>query len=270
MTLANILCLGSSYTARYASDNFSTKTHFHFLSRHIGKYSNLSYLNSLHFPKKLLFILDTIPPAENTNQKPFYFDIIRNLIAKDKNIPYIHISSTSVFPKHHKKNEKKIPVYNENSIALPDTEIGKRRLLWEKNIKHYYPQAKILRSTGIYGPKEGRSIIEKFQNGNFSRAQQGNCFVSRIHVHDIIRLAFAMAYDKTSPSLVHAVDEATVPYQILFSFIEKELKITLPDLSWRKTNPLPKGRIIQSLHAKKLLKGVYSFPSYKEGFRAII
>ena len=156
-------------------------------------------------------------------------------------------------------------VFDEKSKPFPETERGQKRLQSEMAIRQLYPRAKILRSTGIYGP--GRSLAEAFQAGDFARAKCGNRFVSRIHVHDLLRLAFALGENPQNPSLVHAVDEGVESYKEVFSFMEREFYFSIPG-DWR-TSP-PKGRIIRSLYAKKLLGGVYCFPSYREGFSKLL
>ena len=270
-----ILCLGTSYTGRYAAVNFS-KTHtFYFLSRRPGFYKHVSYFDPKKH-KEIDCILDTIPPViekdagnpENPlpqeEPKPPYFQAIQKLVAKGKRPGYVYISSTALFPTCLGK-EDKIKVFDEKSQSLPETERGQRRLQSEIMIRQNYPWAKILRSTGIYGP--GRSLAKQFWEGNFSRAKCGNRFVSRIHVHDLLRLAFALGEEAQSPPLVHAVDEKTESYKEVFSFLEQEFSLSIPG-NWRDSSP--KGRIIRSLFAKELLGGVYRFPSYREGFRALV
>ena len=214
-------------------------------------------------------------------------------------IPYIYISSTAVFPEAERgveeasvkrgqntnatrsmeaeasksgcksgygRHNEKLPIYNEASLATPNTLRGQRRFAAEELVRRTYPHAKILRSTGIYG--RGRSIVEQFRKGNYSRVKLGNLWVSRIHVEDLWRLILALASRKDTLPLVHAVDEGSAPYYELFKFMRSELGINIPKFleSDEKLNAV-RGRIIQSLYAKDLLDGAYSYPSYKSGFR---
>ena len=272
----HILCLGTSYTGRYAAVNFSRMHSFYFLSRKPGFYKNLSYFDA-NKHTQIDCILDTVPPplAEMPSgqaPKPAYFEEVQKLLERKlgrklerkAELAYVYISSTAIFPSCLEVDDK-TNIFNEESQALPETERGQRRLQSEIRIRQYYPQAKILRSTGIYGP--GRSLVEQFQAANFSRAKHGNRLVSRVHVHDLLRLAFVLGQEPQSPSLVHAVDQRTVGYKEIFSFLEKEFAFSIPG-DWRHATL--KGRIIQSLHAKKLLTGGYRFPSYREGFSALL
>ena len=293
MVFVRILCLGTSYTGRYAAVNFSKLHTFYFLSRRPAFYENLTYFDA-NKHSEIDCILNTVPPkarlekatgspqdsspfspeGENAQEidketlKPAYFEEIQKLLRQrseqKSKISYVYISSTALFPTCLGPDDE-ITTFNEESQARPETERGKRRLQSEISIHQHYPQAKILRSTGIYGP--GRSLVEQFQAANFSRVKCGNQLISRIHVHDLLRLAFALGQEAQSPALVHAVDQRTVGYKEVFSFLEKEFGFSVPG-DWPNA-PL-RGRIIQSLHAKKLLQGKYSFPSYQEGFRAVL
>ena len=213
---------------------------------------------------KIDCILDTVPPEDGREDAlPVYHGVTAKIMSQNNPSSYIYISSTSVFPR---SSAQKAAVFDETARPAPDTKRGKIRLRQEKQIESIYPQAKILRSAGIYGP--GRSLLNQIQAKNFSRTRLGNRFVSRIHVHDLLRLAFALGQNQSSPRLVHAVDEKTVPYKKVFSFLESELGVSIPD-SWHGPHAPIKGRIIKSLYAKSLLKGKYTFPDYREGFRNI-
>ena len=269
----NILCLGTSYTARYAVVNFNFQHDFYFLSRKPNYYPQLKYFDSSQIKSHGLsidFILDTIPPpAKNSDAKnrfPPYKNEVDAVMAKQR-IPYIYISSTAVFPADpscHTLTHSPV-CFNEKDIPVPDTPRGIARLQMEECIKQHYSQVQILRSTGIYGP--GRSILEKIRSGNLARTRIGNRFTSRIHVHDLLRLAFALACQKEGRDrikLVHAVDQDTAPYSEVFNFIQNKFQITIPSGAWQSQKP--RGRIIKSIYAEKLLEGQYCFPTYKEGF----
>ena len=262
----NILCLGSSYTGRYGAFNFSGEHSFYFLSRTSGSRKSLLYFDPLQ-AMTMDCILDTVPPIEEKGKLLLvYHHIVEPLLTRQGNIPYIYISSTAVFPQIANAS---LPVFNENSQPNPDNKRGELRLKMEQKICNYYPHAKILRSTGIYGP--GRSMIENMLKGNFfsgPRAERVNRLVSRIHVHDLLRLAFALV-EKSKRNLVHAVDQNTATYGEIFAFIEKEFGLPMTEnQEWQNILKTPiQGRYIRSLYASELLKHNYNYPSYKEGFR---
>ncbi len=266
-----VLFLGASYIGCYAAVNFCKEHSFYFLSRTPGLYAHLNYLDSQTNSKQdsklqIDCIINSIPPhATKKDQPPPYHDYVQRLLTQTKDLPYIYISSTAVFG-YHFPSKSPLPIYNEHSKACPDTHRGELRRQMEIQIQATYPHAKILRCAGIYGPK--RSIIEQFQAGNFSRAQLGNRLVSRIHVHDLLRLSLKLGLCPSSPDLVHGVDKKTAPYSEVFSFIEEEFGLDIPIKDWQ--NGPPKGKIIKSLYAAKLLGDSYRFPTYQEGFRTML
>ncbi len=299
-----ILVLGASFTGEYLADHFPDHEVW-FLSRRSAELSAAGrrvyppQSTSPETPAGFDAILDTVPavPAAASGssaepvaiQEPPYHAEVMQLLAHDPNLPYIHVSSTSVLPGSERgavraqsagagpagaprrNAEHEPPALDESAPVGPENERGARRLRLEERIRELYPRAGILRSTGIYGP--GRSIALQFREGNFRRTASGNIYVSRIHVHDLARLFLAMAERlRANPGdaaarLVHAVDERPTANREVFTFLEEELSLAIPG-DWR-TEP-PRGRIIRSRHAAELLGGRYRFPTYVEGFRACL
>ncbi len=264
----HVLCLGTSYTGRYAASHFCDEHDIYFLSRSPNYYKSLLYWNRVFLGQvRIDCILDTIPPVgidEGLSKQetlPSYHDSVIGVLKKNPLASYIHISSTSVFPTPDFSQSNCTHIVDETTHPIPNTKKGMIRLNWEKKICELYPFCKIVRSTGIYGPK--RSLLEQFQNKNYSRAHIGNRYTSRIHVHDLLRLAFALAESPSDLSLVHGVDQKVAPYAEVFSFLEREWGFSIPG-NWRHAPPT--GRIVKSLYAEKLLRGKYLFPSYKDGF----
>ncbi len=272
----NVLCLGLSYTARYLATHFKEHNCF-FLSRqeNIADFNVFSVANHKTYAsglqKKLEesqidVILDCIPTLDEDNSV-YYSPIVLSLLEK-KEIPYIHISSTSVFPSSDEisRNYSELPCYNEtSSIAIEKlSDRGKKRMSLEQAVLNTYPHAQILRSTGIYGPS--RSLVHHFYSKNFRRARLGNIVVSRIHVHDLLRLFLAMSTSKHK--LVCGVDEYPAPYREVIEFLKENMNFPIPIESNLSENP--KGRIIRSIYASELLEGTYMFPTFREGFHQII
>ncbi|MEQ9365995.1 MAG: hypothetical protein RIF32_17260 [Leptospirales bacterium] len=222
------------------------------------------------------------PGDENAILEPPYHALVKDLLARDSSLPYVHVSSTSVLPgsdrgasraaAEESGDARRAPLeFDETTPVGPENSRGERRLRLERRIRELYPRAGILRSTGIYGP--GRSIASQFQRGDFRRTNSGNVYVSRIHVHDLARLFLAMAAclrknsDDPMARLVHAVDERPTANEEVFSFLERELSVDVPG-DWRGGGP--RGRIIRSLYARDLLGDRYRYPTYVEGFRACL
>jgi nucleoside-diphosphate-sugar epimerase len=202
--------------------------------------------------------------------------VIDRLRARDPGLPLVHVSSTSVFATAGQttgaaSDGPAVTSCDERTEARPDTDRGRLRLALERRVRERYPEACILRSAGIYGP--GRSLAVQFRAGNFRRAASGNQYVSRIHVHDLVRLALVLiarcraAPDDSTIRLVHAVDERPTANREVFAFLENELGLRVPG-KWR--DEPPRGRMIRSLYAADLLGRAYRYPTYVEGFRACL
>ena len=267
-----ILCLGAGYTSTYLARMFSREVAVFFLSR--NPESVRSEGLNLFDPEDIAdydIVLDTMPAVDNgagSIREPAYRDVSEKILQSNLDAFYLHISSTSVYPGGGQiASPQDVLVFDENTPANPVEYRGEKRLRLEEIVQKNYPKNKILRSAGIYGP--GRSLVERFMTGDFGRAGSGNRLVSRIHVHDLCRLIMAMVALKKEDALnlVNGVDLEPTENKVIFEWMEEELKLNIPG-SWRDENPT--GRKIKSLYGETLLGGRYRYPSFREGFRAII
>jgi len=251
-----ILCLGWSYTGRYLSANFPEQEVF-FLSRRSADLETRGFLshkeNDSSDSHTYDLILDCVPPEKE--ELP-YRSVVESLLSQ-RRIPYVHISATSVFGENSGEEEELL-VFDELSAVCPSDEKGEARVKRELMVREVYG-ARIVRSTGIYGP--GRCLALQFQSGNFERARSGNRMVSRIHVHDLCRLILAVSSQEKP--LLHAVDTKPSSNLETFVYLEELLGISVPG-NWRDQRV--EGRIIRSLYALSILS-IYRFPTYREGFR---
>ena len=274
----NILCLGASFTGRYLWRNFSDRHRVFFLSRRSRQLAEAglpafspSQWRRLAAQNRLDAVLDTVPAIACSDSgeeiaDPPYLREVEQVFGFNPSARLIHISSTSVYPSHLKESD--LPGLDENTAARSPRLRPKRRLLLEQRWMREYPDLRLIRSAGIYGP--GRCLALRFRQGDFRRAAEGNRIVSRIHVHDLGRLILALAEagpQEPVPTLLHAVDESPLPNREVFEFLEEVLGIRIPG-NWRQEPP--RGRKIISLHAKRLLGGAYRYPSYRQGFAACL
>ena len=287
-----ILVLGASFTGEYLADHFPEHEVW-FVSRRAAELraagrrvidfapeDSTSATAALANAPRFVAIMDTVPAIADERPgadaaailDPPYLALVTALRQIDPALPFIHVSSTSVFATPDSAADGETPVaLDETSATEPENDRGLRRLRLEQRVRALIPDACILRSTGIYGP--GRSIAIQFRAGNFRRTGSGNQYVSRIHVHDLTRLFLAMALLKRADPgdarlrLVHGVDERPTANREVFLFLERELGVTVPG-NWRDAPA--SGRIIRSLYAKNLLGGRYRYPTYVEGFRACL
>lgn len=269
----NIICLGASFTGRYLSDNFSDEVNMYFLSRTadnlpVNRYTALTPDNydDVVTDGEVDAILDTVPAIMDDGKlvDPPYVYRVRRVLNDNPDAAYVHISTTSVYPTGGTvEREDELPVYDETTPADPDSgSRGANRLLLETRIRQFYPDAKIVRAGGLYGP--GRCTAERFRDGSYRQSDFNNRVISRIHVHDLCRIVLKLFQSETDTRLVNAVDEQPSLNSETYAFIEETLGIEIPG-DWRKAPP--EGRKVTSLYAKDLLQGSYTYSTYREGFR---
>jgi nucleoside-diphosphate-sugar epimerase len=267
-----ILCLGASFTGRYLARNFP-EHQVDFLSRDPDavRAEGLSAFTPGQSGQSQTYdlILDCLPALPDANGKrpaPHpYMEIVGSLLEGASAPRVIHISSTSVYPAgiDSVTDAEDAPRFDESVTPVPPEERGQARLRLEEGLIAAWPGLLIIRASGIYGP--ARCLALSFQKGDFRRARSaGNKLVSRIHVHDLCRLALALSTADDPPAIVNAVDRRPTANREVFSFLEERLGITLPGADWR--GDAPSGRAIASRYTETLLGGTYRFPTYREGF----
>ncbi len=265
-----ILCLGNGFTSGYLARNFSGEHDVAFLTRSpdearaagLRLYESASERQDFGLPD---MILDTIPALfrNDVPMTPAHLETTREILASAPNTPIVHISSTSVYPEGGRAAEPhELPSFNENTPAEPSGARGEKRLRWEEHLRSFFPDLRVVRAGGIYGPE--RSLALRFRAGDFSRTDSGNRVVSRIHVHDLARLCIAAATNPSAPRMLIAVDREPSPNRRTFSFLEDLLGIRIPG-NWREGDCL--GRSMRSRFAEDLLGGVFRFPDFRVGFR---
>lgn len=238
------------------------------------------------------FIVDTVPAIreENSLLNPFYVEEIHRLddlysrTAKDSaslpgSLPYIHISSTSVYP----ASVEGLLSVDELS-PTGETESCRKRLELEEAILRFRPEAAIVRAGGLYGP--GRSLPIMIAQGKARFFERGDDVISRVHVHDLCRLVLTLGqqiqdgvsfpgYQRSN--LINAVDPhpSSVSETRLFlleMYSEMEMQQGLRRLgllaptSLPEPAPVPGQREVRSIYAANLI-GDFRFPDYRSGFR---
>ncbi len=265
-----LLALGLSYTARRYARLFP-EVELRVLSRNPAALVATGF-QSYAPGEEIDLVLDAVPAIEAAGglAEPPYRAALDELFGRAGALPFVHISSTSVLPPGRSgERVEELPDYDESCPPAPAERRGELRLALEERMRALYPHVRILRSAGIYGP--GRSVPERFQRGDFSRVDSGNSVVSRIHADDLARLANALlqsaAADAAGPRLVHGVDQQPTANAEIFLFLEEQLGVVIPG-AWRGARPF--GRRVTSRYAADLLGGRYLYPTYREGFRALL
>ena len=270
-----IICLGGSYTGKYLARNFAGEATVTFLTRYPDRLSAEGFSAIAGYDLRTAcdnpatLILDTVPTARQDGKLHLPYRSALSVLTEGASRPvYLHLSTTAVYPSGFTaQRDEDLPTHNEDTVPRPESGRAKDRLLLEEAIIGTYAGARILRCGGIYGPD--RCLATRFSKGDFSRAATGNRMVTRIHVHDLCRLI--LEFGKVQPgieaSLVNAVDRRPSSNRETFDHLERELGITVPG-DWR--NEAPKGRMVVSKYADRLLGDHYRFPTYREGFAACL
>ena len=272
----HVLVLGTSFTGRYLAEHagkphrilsglpadtvaFASVERVSFVGRDHARIGELGL--RLYDPLEAAsvdLILDTVP--ELVQGRPAFNDVVSEVL-EHSGACYVHVSSTSVYPGVATGDA---PFVDEGTPPDPATERAQGRLELEESIMRAYPDARLLRSAGLYGPR--RALPLRFACGDFGRAAAGNRIVSRIHVADLNRLAISLAAPE-SPRLVNGVDECPSDNRTTFLYLEELLSIHIPG-NWR--TQMPEGRAVRSTFASALLLGRFLFPSFREGFADVV
>lgn len=264
----HILCLGASFTGRYLAANFP-QIELSFFSRSSSDTNSGLHMIDIEQSYKVQYdvILDTVPAILDLDGKyklP-YADPVHRLQQAQPELAYIHISSTSVLPgaRATAREIKYLPHLDESQDFEPDSERGRLRLGLEKNVQAEFSNVYILRAAGIYGP--GRSLIDKYLDGDKNSMPACERVVSRIHVHDLCRMVIALSRahkTRNFPAkIIHAVDTQPVQNSEIFKYLEEEYAFELPKCFHER---LPAGRPIISVYRDQLIPNL-RFPDYRSG-----
>ncbi|MCB1169543.1 MAG: hypothetical protein KDK25_04380 [Leptospiraceae bacterium] len=284
VSMKKVLCLGRSFTGRYLKQEFPVEVRF------LGRQEvplEPGWLPDL--------IVDTIPAIREDSDllNPFYSEEILRLDelhgrretkqeggAFPAVLPYIHVSSTSVYP----ASSEGLLTVDELS-ETGESASCRKRLELEEAILKFRPEAAIVRAGGLYGP--GRSLPIMIARGKTRFFERGNDIISRIHVHDLCRLILALGehliqgsayfpgYQRTR--LINAVDPhpssvADTRDFLLEMYSEREMQESLARLglsvpgSLPEPDPVSGQREVRSLYTSDLI-GAFRFPDYRSGFR---
>ncbi|MBX7057112.1 MAG: sugar nucleotide-binding protein [Leptospirales bacterium] len=267
-----VLALGAGYTAMHLLRHFPTVDTL-LLSRRSEELraDGLPLWNPTDDAQPWDAILDTVPALISDGglgQHPWR-EAIDSILERQPSTPLIHISSTSVLGGARRPAADPPEQFDEFHRPAPDEERGLLRLELEQAMRTRYPQLRILRAAGIYGP--GRSVADQFLRGDLRRLEAGNVIVSRIHVHDLCRLALAwigLSRQRPDLRLIHAVDCRPCSNRELFEFLERALPLELPDGPWR--HAAASGRAVVSRYRDEALPGGLCYPDYRSGMLASV
>ena len=184
------------------------------------------------------YIVHNLGVTKCKNQADFYtinYEYTRNftnaLVACNM-VPqkFIYMSSLSVCGKGDEENHTPIKL---TYTPHPDTNYGKSKLLSEEHL-HSLPDFPyiILRSTGVYGPREKDYLIlmKSIKNGIDLRAGFKKQFITFIYIKDLIRGIFTAIKSPVSRRTYFLSEEKGYPSSGFCNYVAKELgkKFVIP------------------------------------------
>lgn len=217
--------------------------------------------------KDVTHLLITIPPQEETGDVVLlhHREDIRNM----KNLKWVgYLSTTSVYGNHDGG------WVDEDTPPAPTSKRGEERLRAEQGWQAL--QAHIFRLASIYGP--GRGQHTRLQQGNQQKIIKDGQYFQRIHVEDISQILQASMTHPDPGKIYNVADDLPTPPQEVIDFITDQLNMPrLPAVTFEEADisPLMKSffsenKRVRNNHLKEELGIALRYPSYREGFRALL
>ncbi|PPR79079.1 MAG: hypothetical protein CFH01_00636 [Alphaproteobacteria bacterium MarineAlpha2_Bin1] len=218
-------------------------------------------------------ILVSIPPDSNgCLVVRFYEREISNLLNR---VWLGYISSTSVYGHHGER------WVDELTKPTPGTKMGMHRLISENQWKSISEKnsinLQIFRSGGIYSSKTNQ--IEKFKNSSIEKPIiRDNIKFNRIHQDDLVGVILSAFKKDDESNIFNVVDDKPASMWEQAQFVCKELSIPLPNniqlnraiLTEKQKEFYKEMKLVKNDLIKKKLGYKLLYPSYKEGFKAIL
>ena len=207
-----------------------------------------------------------------TAYRAAYLDGLRNLLdaIDDAQVTprrVLLVSSTAVFDVNDGSR------VDEQTPANPKPGTDSIVLDAERMLHQRLPAATVLRLAGIYGPGRER-LIKQAQNGAGLSAQSRH--TNRIHRDDAAAAIVHLLLRTEHPAPLYlGVDNAPVPANEVLTFLAAELGLPAPtvDESNEPTSNRESQRGGDKLLSNQLLRQTgftFSYPSYREGYRALL
>lgn len=169
---------------------------------------------------------------------------------------------------------------DENSDLRPAGERGRRRVAAEQGWldlgRRTGTPTHLFRLPGIYGP--GRSPLDDLKAGTARRIDKPGQVFSRIHVDDLVRVLQASMAKPDPGAAYNVTDDEAAPSSEVVEFAAGLLGVEPPPLipfGEAKLSPMAasfyaESKRVRNDRIKQELGVTLSYPTYREGLRAII
>ena len=217
-------------------------------------------------------ILISVPP--DTNGDPVLRAIMEIVPTLSNLVWSCYLSTTGVYGDHDGE------WVAENAKLSPSSDVGKRRILAEKQwlamyTKHAVP-VHIFRLAGIYGP--GRNQLDRVRSGRAQRIIRKGLFLSRVHVDDITGLLRSSISRPDPGAIYNVADDEPAPPQDVVNFACELLGVKPPlevpyeelELSTAMARFYRDRKKVSNKQIKDKLGYEFRYKSYREGLRALL
>lgn len=155
---------------------------------------------------------------------------------------------------------------DENSPTEPSRFNGRVLLAAERWLLDHWPQARVLRLSGIYGPQR-RFLLEQLQSGAATVPLSDDYWANRIHVHDAARAVIHLLEKNECEGIFIGTDNTPVPIKTLYCDLAQALGVAEPTAG--PPSPMM-GR--KRLSNQKLLSTGFElrWPDCRVGYAAIM
>lgn len=185
-----------------------------------------------------------------------------------------YLSTTSVY------GDRGGDQVTEDTPPAPTTLRGEQRLKAEQDWLDLYQNhdspVHIFRLASIYGPGRGQHM--RLRQGSQQKIIKAGQYFQRIHVADIAQILMASLQSPNPGRIYNVVDDLPAAPEEVIDFITDQMNLPrLPDIPFEDADISPlmrsffsENKRVKNERIKNELGITLRYPSYREGFRALI
>ena len=212
---------------------------------------------------QLVFIVSADGRTEQSYREVYEVGL-NNVLAKFASVPWIFVSSTSVY------GQSQGEWVDEDSTAQPDNFNSQLIRQAEQRVIALNPKNTVVRFSGIYGA--GREYLLNRAKQSPAIQQTPSTFTNRIHQEDCVQvLAFLLKKKLADSPLAHyylASDDDPAPSYDVMLWLAQQLNCPAPTIKPIDSNDTMNKRC--NNQRLKTLGYLFIYPSYKDGYTKLI